>query len=205
MSRNNWERMGTENESASGPRFEVCDPAAAELVKVYIGRLALPSERLWVTTDRSVYSGWLHRRIASSYGGAYCYLRGRDVHAVLINLERIDTAGPRAVEVVVAEELIHMRDHLDGDHRRHARHGYDRVALRVSELTGVSLEEIRRALIPVKRRPYRYVYACPSCGIRVPRKRMGRWSCSGCSPRFDPRFILQVVEHLEHGADRKID
>lgn len=203
MSGNNWERMETANGSASGPRFEACDPSIVGLVKAYIRRLALPSDRLWVTTDRNVYSEWLHRRIPSSYGGAYCYLNDRGLHAVLINLERIDTARPRAVEVVVAEELIHMRDYLDGDHRRHARHGYDRVAYRVSELTGASLEEIRQALIPVKRRPYRYVYACPRCGIRLPRKKMGRWSCSRCSPHFDVRFILQVVEHLELNLETK--
>lgn len=96
-----------------------------------------------------------------------------------------------------------MRDHLDGDLRRHAKHGYDRVAHRVSQLTGASLEEIRTALIPVKRRPYRYVYACPGCGVRVPRKRMGRWSCSRCSPRFDCRIVLQIVERLEPSGERE--
>jgi predicted SprT family Zn-dependent metalloprotease len=117
-------------------------------------------------------------------------------HAILINLERIDLSLPRALEVVVAEELVHMRDHLDGDRRRHAKHGYDRIAHRVSELTGASLEEIRSALIPVKRRPYRYVYACPGCGVRVPRKRRGTWSCARCSPKFDQRYVLRIVEDL---------
>lgn len=195
--------MERENHACPWLRFEECDPKVVTLVEVYIRRLALTGERLWVTSDRAVYSEWLGRRIASSYGGAYCYLRSHNAHAVLINLERIHTLRPRAIEVVVAEELIHMRDHLDGDLRRHAKHGYDRVAHRVSQLTGASLEEIRTALIPVKRRPYRYVYACPGCGVRVPRKRMGRWSCSRCSPRFDCRFVLEIVERLEPSGERE--
>jgi hypothetical protein len=188
---------GMATNRGSGPRYERCDESVVLLVEKYIRRLALPVETLHVTTDRRVYERWLGRRIASSYGGAYCFLRRTGVHAVLINLERIDLTQPRALEVVIAEELLHMRDHLDGDHRGHAKHGHDRIAYRVAALTGASLDEIRSALIPVKRRPYRYIYACPGCGVRVPRKRTGRWSCSRCSPRFDPRFVLRIVEHLE--------
>jgi hypothetical protein len=94
--------------------------------------------------------------------------------------------------VVVAEELLHMRDRLDGDLRRHAKHGYDRIALRVSALTGATLEEIRASLVPPARRPARYLYACSSCGLRVPRQKQGTWSCGRCAPRFDPRFILRL-------------
>ncbi|HEV2074128.1 MAG TPA: hypothetical protein VGR29_10860 [Thermomicrobiales bacterium] len=193
--------MDTNHNTRSRPRFEECDEIVRALVVEYVQRLGLPADCLWVTTDRSLYSRWLRRRIPSSYGGAYCFLKGRGVHAVLINLERIDRSRPRAVEVVVAEELIHMRDHLDRDYRRHAKHGYDRVAHRVSALTGASLEEIRSALIPVKRRPYKYVYACPHCEMRVARKRTGRWSCPRCSPRFHPRFVLQVVERMDKDMD----
>lgn len=177
--------------------------SAAEIrhhVDWYIARLELPAERLRVTTDRAEFGGWLGRHVPSSYGGAYVYLRQWDIHAVLINIERIDTAAPRAIELVVAEELVHMRDHLDGDHRRHSRHGYDRIAHRVASLTGASLEEIRGALLPVQRRPYRYVYACPRCGVRVPRKRMGTWSCGRCSSRFDARYVLRIVEELPAAA-----
>src|SRR5699024_4406393 len=98
------------------------------------------------------------------------------------------------------EELIHMRDRLDGDLRGHAKHGYDRIAHRVAAITGASLDEIRTALIPVKRRPYRYVYACPACGMRVLRKKTGRWSCGRCSPAFDPRYELRIVERLTEGS-----
>lgn len=187
----------SDNSEATGPRFEMCDPRVVSLVESYVCRLRLPVDAMWVTSNRSHYSQWLERRIASSYGGAYCFLRRTGVHAILINLDRIDLSQPRALEVVVAEELVHMRDHLDGDRRGHAKHGHDRIAYRVAEITGASLEEIRSALIPVKRRPYRYIYACPNCGLRVPRKRTGRWSCGRCSSRFDARFELQVVERLD--------
>lgn len=176
--------------------FGASDDRVRPLVQRYVAVLELPVERLRVTTDRAEFSSWLGRRVPSSYGGAYVHLRHAGIHAVLINLERIDTSAPSAIEVVVAEELIHMRDHLDGDHRRHARHGYDRIAHKVAALTGASLEEIRGALLPVTPRPYRYVYECPSCQVRVPRKRKGTWSCGRCSPRFDRRFVLRIVEEL---------
>lgn len=176
--------------------FAACDRSVVPVVTRYIRLLELPVENLRVTTSRKEYGRWLGRRIASAYGGAYCYLRREGIHAVLINLERIDTAKPWALEVVVAEELVHMRDNLDGDHRRHAKHGHDRIAARVAELTGASLGEIQTALVPVRRRPYRYIYACPSCDMRVPRKRRGTWSCSRCAPGFDRRFILRIVEEL---------
>ena len=61
-----------------------------------------------------------------------------------------------------------MRDRLDGDLRRHAKHGHDRIAHRVSALTGATLEEIRASLLPPVRRPARYTYECPSCGVASP-------------------------------------
>lgn len=176
--------------------FGTSDARVVALAERYICLLKLPVDRLRITTDRAEYSTWLGRRLSSSYGGAYCFLRDIGVHAVLVNLDRIDTSAPRAIEIVVAEELVHMRDHLDGDTRRHAKHGHDRIAHRVAELTSASLEEIRGALLPVKRRPYRYIYACPGCGARVTRKRRGTWSCGRCAPTFDRRFVLRIVEEL---------
>ena len=176
--------------------LDQCDDNLVTLIERYVARLSLPTDVLWITTDRDTYSRWLGRRVPSAYGGAYCYLRQRKIHAVLIHLARIDLSQPRALEVVVAEELVHMRDHLDGDRRRHAKHGHDRIAYRVAELTGASLEEIRSALVPVRRRPVRYIYECPGCGVRVPRRRKGTWSCGRCAPGFDPRYVLRIVEHL---------
>ena len=173
--------------------LEECDPAVADLVIKVAERLSLPTTDLRVTTSRSIFGKWIGRCVPASYGGAYCRLRDSGPHAVLINLERIALDRQSALEIVVAEELIHMRDNIDGDHRRHAHHGHDRIAHRVAEFVDVSLDDVRGALKPVRRRPYRYLYRCPVCGLEVPRRRRGTWSCSRCSSRFDPRFVLQVV------------
>jgi hypothetical protein len=167
-----------------------------DLLERFVALLELPTDRLRVTTERRVFERWLGRRLGSSIGGAYAFAPASGDHLILINLPRIDRSLPRSLEVVVAEELLHMRDRLDGDHRRHAKHGYDRIAHRVSALTGATLEEIRTSLVPPVRRPARYVYGCPNCGVRVPRQRPGNWSCGRCAPRFDPRFLLRLQPAL---------
>ncbi len=176
--------------------LDQCDDELTGLIHRYAGLLELPEDNLTVTTVRSTYAKWLNRRIPSSYGGAYCFLQRSNTHAILINLERIDLDQPRSLEIVAAEELIHMRDHLDGDHRRHAHHGYDRIAVRVATLTGATPDEIRSALLPVRRRALKYLYQCPGCGMTVGRKRKGTWSCGRCSPRFDRRYLMRMVQEL---------
>lgn len=171
--------------------------AVRELVERYLVRLQLDADDLLITVERHQFEQWLGRRISASVGGAYVYLPRRRKHAVLINLPRIDLDQPRALEVVVAEELVHMRDWLDGDRRRHAHHGHDRIAWRVVELTGASIDEVRSALRPTSRRPYRYVYACPACGRTVLRRKKGRWSCGGCAPVFDQRYELRIVKYID--------
>jgi len=179
------------------------DPNVRGYFDFYARCLDLETENVLLTTDRKQFEQWLGRRVSSSVGGAYVFLRSAKRHAILINLARIDGSKPRAIELVVAEELIHMRDHIDGDRRRHAKHGYDRIARRVAELTGASFEEIRSCLLPVSTRPLRYKYACPSCGVVIPRRRRGVWSCGKCAPRFDTRYILQLVseEGMVHATD----
>lgn len=173
--------------------WQVSHQETRRLLERYIVALDLPTDRLRVTIDRREFERWIGRRIASAVGGAYTYSPRTGEHLILINLPRIDQSLPRALEVVVAEELIHMRDRLDGDLRRHAKHGYDRIARRVAELTGASLEEIRAATIAPVRRPARYTYRCSSCGVTIARRIRGIWSCGRCSPRFDARFLLQLI------------
>lgn len=175
--------------------LDVTDAETIRLLALYVARLDLPTDRLRVTTERTTFAGWLDRRVGASLGGAYAFL-GNGEHAILVNLERIDRGQPRAVEIVVAEELIHMRDRLDGDLRRHARHGHDRIAKRVAALTGASPTEVLTCLLPRRRRPLRYVYACPGCDIRVARRVRGTWSCSRCAPTYDPRFRFRLVREV---------
>ena len=163
-----------------------------KLLERYVALLALPTDRLRVTTERRVFESWLGRRLRSSIGGAYAFSPASGDHLILINLPRIDQSRPRSLEVVIAEELLHMRDRLDGDLRRHAKHGHDRIAQRVSALTGATLDEIRASVRAPSQRPGRYVYACPNCGVQVPRQRQGTWSCGRCAPRFDPKFLLRL-------------
>jgi len=183
--------------------LDQCDPRLRDLVETYVDRLHLPGEDLMLTTSRETYRTWTGRRMPSAWGGAYCYLAKAARHAILINLERIDQRQPRAVEIVVAEELVHMRDRLDGDTRRHSHHGYDRIAHRVAALTGASLDEIRSALLPVARRPVRYRYECPGCGVTIGRRKKGVWSCGRCAPRFDHRFRLRLIQELPSTGRRR--
>lgn len=167
------------------------------LLQTYIARLHLPSGDLWVTTSRQTFNKWVGRKVGGSIGGAYVYHPGRQKHLILINMRRIDLNQPKALEIVVAEELLHMRHRIDGDRRRHARHGYDRIAFQVSDLTGATIEEVRGCVKPVKRRTPKYIYACPTCRMEVPRSRTGVWSCGRCSPTFDSRFQLQIVRTVD--------
>jgi predicted SprT family Zn-dependent metalloprotease len=181
--------------------LDVQDPETIRLVDRYVRLLRLPTDRLRLTTDRATFARWLGRRVGSGLGGAYAFLPRLGEHAVLINLPRIDRSRPRALEIVVAEELIHMRDWLDGDRRRHAKHGFDRIARRVAALTGASPAEVRTCLVPVRRRPVRYVYGCPACGLRVGRRVRGTWACGRCAPSFDPRFRLRLVADAGREAE----
>lgn len=163
----------------------------------YLERLGLGGEPLAITTDRLTFEQLLGRRVNSAIGGGYVYHPRRKLHLILINLPRIDRSQPNALEIVVAEEFLHMRDWIDGDRRRHAKHGYDRIAHRVSELTGASLEEIRSCLLPQARRPVRYHYRCPGCSRLVERRRKGVWSCGRCASGFDARYVLVLERDLK--------
>ncbi|MGI8476832.1 MAG: hypothetical protein ACR2OO_10730 [Thermomicrobiales bacterium] len=169
----------------------------ALLVDHYIERLGLDGHSLRVTTEKRRFESWLGRRVSGAIGGAFVFLPRSGGHTILINLPRIDPVNPKSLEIVVAEELLHMRDHIDGDRRRHARHGYDRIAHRVAALTGTSLEEVRNCLVPTERRPFRHVYACPSCGVEIARRRRGTWSCGRCASGFDRRLVLRLIRSIE--------
>ncbi|MGD9714588.1 MAG: hypothetical protein AB7V46_21400 [Thermomicrobiales bacterium] len=171
-----------------------CSPAVEELARRWVERFALPDKHLYLTTSRQRFESWLGRRVQSSIGGGYAFLPHRNKHIVLVHMPRINLEQPNALEIVVCEELLHMRHRLDGDKRRHAKHGYDRIALQVAQLTGTSLDEVRAALLPLERRPYRYRYQCPECHRTVLRRKKGVWSCGICRPTFSTSHILQLVD-----------
>lgn len=177
--------------------FFQADQEIRELVHRYAHELGLENEPLWVTASKPLFEQWIGRKIGSSLGGAYIYSRRKRKHLILINRPRLNPALAIAAELVVTEELIHLRDWVIGDRRRHAKHGHDRIAHEVARVTGASLEEIRSCLIPARQLPYRWLYRCPGCGMLVKRKRKGTWSCARCAPRFDPRFVLQLVGEIE--------
>jgi len=183
-------QLGLSLSELNGPTSTIEDRETRELTDRYIALFGLSGERLAITTERKNFEKQLGRRVTASIGGAYVYHPVRKTHLVLINLSRIDRGQPKALEIVVAEEFMHMRDWLDGDRRRHAKHGYDRIAYRVAEVTGASIEEVRSCLLPVKRRAPKYLYRCPGCSRAFPRGRKGIWSCGRCSPTFDKRFVL---------------
>lgn len=177
--------------------FFETDAELEQLVWHYATLLGVEREPLWITASKSRFEEWIGRKIGSSLGGAYLHSRRRKRHLILINRPRLNPANSRAAELVVAEELIHLRDWVIGDRRRHAKHGHDRIAHEVAQVTGASLDEIRNCLIPVREMRYRWLYQCPGCGMLVKRKRRGTWSCARCASRFDPRFVLQLVGELE--------
>lgn len=174
-----------------GIRFFTDDTETIALARLYFQRLQVSGVPCWLTTERRMFERWIGRRIGSTYGGAYIFDRRAGMHLILINLNRIDREKPRAVEIVVAEEVLHLRDRLDGDLRGHAKHGYDRIAQRVARLVGVPITEVRGCLLPVKRRPYRYLFRCSRCLWAVPRRRRGRWICPACWHQHRKRIMLR--------------
>ena len=194
-------QLGLSLAELNGPTSTIEDSEARDLADKYIARFGLGAERLSITTERRNFERQLGRRVSASIGGAYVYHPVRKTHLVLINLSRIDRAQPKALEIVVAEEFMHMRAWLYGDRRRHAKHGFDRIAYRVAEVTGASIEEVRSCLLPVKRRAPKYLYRCPGCSRTVPRGRKGIWSCGRCSPTFDHRFVLVLESELPGSSE----
>ncbi len=181
-------------------RFDECDEQVRALCLKWIARLELPDSALQVTCSRRRFESWLGRRVDARIGGGYAFDKSARRHLVLINLSRIDQTQPRAVEIVVCEELLHMRHRIDGDLRRHHKHGYDRIAMQVAQLTGVTMDEVRSALLPTHHRPYKYRYECPTCRRSVLRRKRGLWSCGTCAPTFSRHHVLRLVEELDHSA-----
>ena len=182
--------------TADSPTQAVRDGRTRDLLHHYVERLGLVDLPLRATDDRAIFQQWLGRRVGAQIGGAFVYHPRLKTHLILINLKRIDLSKPKSLEIVVAEEVLHMRDWIDGDRRRHAKHGYDRIAFRVAELAGASIEEVRGCLLQAERRPFKYEYGCPRCGAVIRRRVKGTWSCGRCAPKFDRRCVFQLLREI---------
>ncbi len=192
---------GASQDISPEQHLDTDDAETKRLSERYLEHFQLGAHPLWLTTDRRAFQVRLGRRVDAGIGGAFVYHPHLKTHLILINLPRIDRSAPKALEIVVAEELMHMRDWLDGDRRRHSKHGYDRIAFRVAELTGATIDEVRSCLLPRARRPMRYLYRCPGCSRTVQRRTRGTWSCARCSPVFDRRFVLKLERDLVAAAN----
>lgn len=107
------------------------------------------------------------------------------------------------IEVTVAHELIHLSDRVQGRPRRHHCHGHDAISVDEAVITGRDPEYLRiqlreeterREAVLREKRPYRYIYSCPSCKNEYPRVRRypRAISCGHCDDRFNPAFELHM-------------
>lgn len=189
----------------------------------YWHKLQLPERELShlaITQERREFTRWSGKRLNALALGCYCYLppavsrrallaplptaelkRTVPGHRHLIFIE--PDMQPRAIEVTVAHELIHLADRINGTPRRHRHHGYDSIAADEAAVTGYTLEELRRLLNEESQRrdarrrasrPIRYLYECPRCGKEYPRTRRYSQavSCSSCDKRYNPLFRLRL-------------
>jgi hypothetical protein len=107
------------------------------------------------------------------------------------------------IEVTVAHELIHLADRVQGRPRRHHCHGHDAISVDEAAITERDPEYLRiqlreeterREAVLREKRPYRYIYSCPSCKNEYPRVRRypRAISCGHCDNRFNPAFELHM-------------
>lgn len=197
----------------------------ADWLDYYWRKLRLPDcelSHLAITQERREFTRWTGKRLNSMALGCYCYLpapatprralfspfsasaEAKSVapgHRHLIFIE--PNMQPRALEVTVAHELIHLADRVNGTPRRHRHHGYDSIAADEAAVTGYSLEELRHLLNEESQRreaqcralrPIRYLYECPGCGKEYPRTRRYSQavSCSTCDKSYNPRYRLRL-------------
>jgi len=111
------------------------------------------------------------RRMSRSAG--LCYYR-RKVIRISWTYHR---ALPAEIHNTLKHELIHAAGVL----------GHGPVFRREARRLGCDVHAQ-----PMPRRPFRYVYACPACGIEVKTRKRVDYSCGKCSRRWDPRYRLYL-------------
>jgi SprT-like protein len=135
---------------------------------------------------------WQHFRgklppMTIEYSGRMTSAGSYDPDRKLIRIGRkYHEVFPHELEDTLKHEMIHFR---------HYRH--DAVFKAEAARVGAS---VRASHHPALRRPPRYIYVCPKCGLEYPRqKRLRMASCGKCSPagRFDSRFKLKRLRSCE--------
>jgi predicted SprT family Zn-dependent metalloprotease len=95
---------------------------------------------------------------------------------------------PESLEVTLAHEMIHLETPNHGAEFR-------RIGKPIAAALGVNWNEFRYATRWADLRRYRYLYACPRCGLEYPSKKRRRASCGICHPGgFDEEFRLVLAE-----------
>lgn len=90
---------------------------------------------------------------------------------------------PAELDATLLHEMLHLA----------LRRGHDAVFCSAAARVGAPMRAAGRA----EHRPFKYVYACPQCGVRIKRRRKGVWACGACgNGRYNQRYRLQIVEYL---------
>ncbi len=113
-----------------------------------------------------------------------CYYRRRVIRLSQLYLQQF----PEKLPQLLLHEMIHL-----------VVPGHGRAFREQARRCGVADTGLRdftycRPFAPKRRSRWRYVYQCPSCGRRTVKRRAGHWSCGHCSPSYDPRFKLRLIE-----------
>jgi predicted SprT family Zn-dependent metalloprotease len=97
--------------------------------------------------------------------------------------------GPDELRNTILHEMIHLwlyEQKLPSGH----------TPLFRRKLIEVGLPDRIRAL-PVPPRPYKYLYACPTCGYQVQTRRKINSSCGRCDKVYNPRHKFKLLKRLE--------
>ncbi|MEN8149850.1 MAG: SprT-like domain-containing protein [Planctomycetota bacterium] len=95
---------------------------------------------------------------------------------------------PDSLPTTIAHEMIHLVTPNHGPEFR-------RIGRPIAAALGVDWNEFRYATRWADLSRYRYVYACPNCGLELPSKKRRRASCGKCNPAgYDERFRLTLTE-----------
>jgi len=95
---------------------------------------------------------------------------------------------PESLPVTIAHEMIHLETPNHGPDFRSAGRP-------IAAALGVTWNEFRYATRWADLTRYRYLYACPRCGLEFPSKKRRRASCGKCNPGgYDERYRLKLSE-----------